>query len=1178
MSGYERDTEDKGTADRGTEDIAVDETMASGETDQAALKDSLSAPDDGKPVVPGYELQDHLGMGSYGDVWSAIQISTGHKVAVKVLKRATSSNASYLEKEVNRLASVSEHPHVITLVDANLTHSPPYMVTPYIPDSLCSHVGKPSQQISQVVEWFKQIARALLFVHGKGILHCDLKPGNILLGEEGEARIVDFGQAHLLGKEGQSLGTLWYMPPEQALIPLEEKEKALPDVLWDVYSLGATIYYLLTGRLPRATEKARDSLSREKDVVTCLNNYAEELKKTTLVPLRQLNPLVDEELAAIVEKCLSTSPQQRYRTMGEILEDLKRRENYFPLSARPRNPAYLMQLFIKRHARLLSVSGALLIVLIAILIGSFVRITQERDKAEKARAETQQRLARMEFERGLNLITEGTPGGVLWMARALKDQESSLEYRVSTESHLRDETALETMMEGDSPFISAVFSKDGKKVLTASESGAARIWDAADGRALTEPFYHNSSIFTCEFSHDNRRILTASKDRKAVIWDIRDGKALVTLPHRESVNCAAFSPDDRMALTASDDGTARIWDASTGKAIHTLSHKGKVNWAAFSPDGSRIVTSAENHRAQLWDIRTGAPLGKSMPHRLGVLMASFSPDGKMVATASKDWTVRIWDGRTGEPLSHPLLHSGIVNCAIFNSDSSLVLSTSEDLTARVWSVKTGKPLSNPLPHKGRVGSASFSPDGSRVITASDDWTSQIWDTRTGKPMGTKLLHWGPVRTALFSPDGTKVMTASADKTVKIRDLARGSAFRLSFSDEGLFSKAAPNPAGTQILLCVKGKDTALVWDIKAGRPVLPPLKHDSEVNDGSFSPDGRLMATAAEDGTVRLWDAEKGSMTGALLKHDSPVKSVIFSPDGKMILSTTKKGSLQVWKTGASEALFPPMEFNTAITMASFSPDGKKILCCLENGTACLWDSATGQPLTSSIRHKRQINFGAFTPDGKIFVTASSDGAVCLWDSATGMALRAPMEFMYPVHNVSFSRDGRQMTIACDDGSARVWEISTGKPLSPRMRHGNVVNTATFSPDMRWVVTSSWNGSRVWDSQSGSPVTPWMEQQQRTQYAVFLNDSSHILTLSEDGKTELWSISIDEDKPAGIVELEAEVQTGLYLDQGGNVTPMDASTFRSKRLELGSEKDRHDKTCKSPVKVLWSSTERKNQR
>ncbi len=1169
MPEYERETED-----RGTENIVGDETVASGDTDSEALKDSLSATDDKKPEIPGYELQEHLGAGSYGDVWSAIQASTGQKVAVKILRSATLAHASYLEKEVNRLASVSEHPHVITLVDANLTHSPPYMVTPYIPDSLCSKVGKPSQAITQVVEWFKQIARALLFVHGKGILHCDLKPGNILLGEEGEARIVDFGQAHLLGKQGQSLGTLWYMPPEQALIPPGEKEKALPDVLWDVYSLGATIYYLLTGRLPRATEKVRDSLSREKDVITCLNYYAEELKKTTLVPVRSLNPLVDVELAAIVEKCLSINPQQRYRTMGEILEDLRRRENYFPLSARPRNPHYLLQLFFKRHAKLLLVSGILLTLLIVIIIYAFLEITSEKNIAIKARIETQQRLARMEFERGLNLTTEGTPGGVLWMAKALKDQESSREYRVAAESHLRDENSLQTLIEGESPFSSAYFNKDGTKVLTTSESGIVRIWSTVTGMALTEPLYHNGAIYTGEFSHDDKMILTASGDRKAVIWDIQNGKALVTLPHKKSVNSAFFSPDDRMVITADDYGNANLWDAKTGKLLHSFLHKGRVNWASFSPDGKYVVTAAENHRAQIWDVKEGREVGKPMSHRLGILMASFSPDGKKIVTASKDWTVRIWDGKTGERQSHPLLHSGVVNSARFNDDSTMVLSTSDDMTARVWSVKTGKPLSNPLSHKGRVGFAAFSPDGNKVITASDDWTSQIWDIRTGKPTGTKMLHWGPVKTALFSPDGRKVMTASSDKTVKIRDIELGNMFRFSLNEEDLFTMATPNAQGTLIILCVKGKNKALIWDVKACKPLLTPLRHEGEVNNGSFSPDGKMIVTAGDDNTVRLWDTQNASQIRAPMMHDGPVTSALFSPDGKLILSTTKTGTLYLWNSATSELLFPSTKLASRILMSTFSPDGKKVLTCLENGTACLWDTSSGQPLTSSLRHKRQINFGAFTPDGKIVVTASSDGAVSLWNSTTGQSLAPPMEFMYPVHNVSFSNDGRWMAIACDDGSARVWETSTGKPLSPRMRHGNVVNTVSFSPDMKWVVTSSWNGSRVWDSLNGSPVTPWMEQQKRTRYAVFLKDSSHILTLSEDGRATLWSISIDDDKPAELLELEASVQTGLYLDQAGNVFPLDASAFKARRLKLEAETEEHRKICRHPVIVLWTSTER----
>ena len=267
------------------------------------------------PNIPGYDLEAVLGTGAFGQVYSGTQRSTGQTVAVKVLFTVSEG----LREEVKRLSQVADHPNIVTLVDADLDHQPPYLVTPLLSGSLADRIpGTPDQaDVDQVCVWFRELATALEYIHGRGILHCDLKPANILLGEKGFVRLTDFGQATLQDHTEARLGSFWYMPLEQA-------EGGLPQVRWDIFALGATIYALLTGRPPRATEQGRESLRSCSTMSDKLDEYRRLVRDGALTPLRELNPRVDSELAYIVEHCLDT--ESGYSNASEVLSDLERRE------------------------------------------------------------------------------------------------------------------------------------------------------------------------------------------------------------------------------------------------------------------------------------------------------------------------------------------------------------------------------------------------------------------------------------------------------------------------------------------------------------------------------------------------------------------------------------------------------------------------------------------------------------------------------------------------------------------------------------------------------------------------------------------------------------------------------------------------------------------------------------
>jgi WD40 repeat protein len=323
--------------------------------------------------------------------------------------------------------------------------------------------------------------------------------------------------------------------------------------------------------------------------------------------------------------------------------------------------------------------------------------------------------------------------------------------------------------------VSASFSFDGKRVVTASEDGTAQVWNAISGASVGAPLRHGATVVSASFSSDGKRVVTASKDGTARIWDASLSRPIgPPILLEGDVRSASWSGDGRRVLTAA--ATAQIWDATPealGQEIgQPMRHpQGIVTSASFSPDGSRVVTASDDQTARVWDAATGRQVGTSLRHDGAVLVALFSPDGERVLTGSSDHTARVWEAATGRPLAGPLRHDGPVRTAAFNPNGKWVVTGSDDKTARVWDVATGHPLCQPIPHGDPVRFVSFASRW-RVVTASGN-TVRIWEAATGLPMGEALIHGQTVNTAVFSPDNTRVLTASDDHTARVWDVLFG---------------------------------------------------------------------------------------------------------------------------------------------------------------------------------------------------------------------------------------------------------------------------------------------------------------------------------------------------------------------------------------------------------------------
>lgn len=272
--------------------------------------------------VPGYDAQRFIGSGAYGEVWAGVDKNTGRKVAIKFYAHRRGVDWALLAREVEKLRFLSADRYVVQLLDVGWEAEPPYYVMEFVEngslDDLLRQHGTFS--VPEAAEMFREIAVGLSHAHGKGVVHCDLKPANILLDQDHRPRLADFGQSRLSHEQKPALGTLFYMAPEQADL------EASPDVRWDVYALGAILYTLLVGSPPHRNDAVADEMAAAQDLADRLARYRHAIRTAPPPAEHRRVPRVDKALAEIIDRCLAVNPDDRFANVQEVLDALAARD------------------------------------------------------------------------------------------------------------------------------------------------------------------------------------------------------------------------------------------------------------------------------------------------------------------------------------------------------------------------------------------------------------------------------------------------------------------------------------------------------------------------------------------------------------------------------------------------------------------------------------------------------------------------------------------------------------------------------------------------------------------------------------------------------------------------------------------------------------------------------------
>jgi WD40 repeat protein/serine/threonine protein kinase len=1037
----------------------VDEAAVAAWAERSRAEESV-APESPleRRTVGEFELISRLGQGGMGVVYRAWQPSLGRQVALKCLLRSGDPKAeARFGREIRALGKV-EHPNLVKVftsgadgeqwfyamelvegadlgaVCARLARSTASDVSEgdwtaavsracvdqrRQEQPLCGGEGSPlaprvredlpaeradhprtsgPTHIARVVELVRQAAEAAQALHEAGVIHRDIKPGNILLSADGEhAVLMDLGLAQLadealgrLTRTRQFVGTLRYASPEQL-------GGAGLDWRADVYSLGATLWELLTLRpLFGVTEQTPSP-----DLILRIQQADPERVRT-------YNPRVPADLEAVVLKCLAKERERRYATAAELAADLGRWQRGEPVLAQPPSLGYLLGKQLRRYRVPVAAAAAVLLAAVVGVAAAFVQINAAYEHEKDAKQEAQKVLADLEarqsqLARSFSEVSdrefrEGNVRDSLnWMLRAYEVAPETDPLRHGYRQLIAGQGSFGArLLCHEAPVFAAAFSADGRLALTGSKDKTARLWEVPGGKPVAT-LRHEDFVAAVAFSPDSRLALTGSWDHTARLWDLASGSPVATLRHEGKVLAVAFSPDGRLALTGSEDQTARLWEAATGKPVATLHHEGAVNAVAFSPDGRLALTGCgdligRRGEARVWVVAVGKQVA-TLRHEDGVMEAVFSPDGRLILTGGGGKMARLWNTSSGTPVT-ALRHNGRVPAVAFSPDGRLVLTGSADKTARLWEAATGKPVAT-LRHEGGVNAVAFSPDGRLVLTGCADKTARLWEAAIGKPVAS-LPHEDWVTAVAFSPDGRLALTASLDQTARL-------------------------------------------WEVATGKPVAT-LRHEASVAAVAFSPDGRLALTGSRDLTARLWETATGNLV-ATLPHEGHVLVVGFSPDGHLALTGSADETTRLWDVATGKPA-ATLRHEGWVTAVAFSPDGRLALTGSGDQSARLWDTATGN-LVASLPHEHWVWAVAFSPDGRLALTGSGDdygrtGEARLWEAATGN-LVATLRHQEGVFAVVFSPDGRLALTGSGDlasaGEARLWEVVPPAPDNGAQLH-----------------------------------------------------------------------------------------------------------------------------------------------
>lgn len=989
--------------------------------------------------IGAYTISRLIGTGGMGVVYIAEQERPRRTVALKLIRRGLASPKLIrrFEHEAEVLGRL-HHPGIAQIFEAGTVpmdvNSPfsgqPFIAMEYVDGMpLTKYVAENNLDMRAAMELMMRVCDAVEHAHQRGVIHRDLKPGNLLVTKDGEPKVLDFGIARAMDNDigvttvqtdiGQLIGTLPYMSPEQVGSNTTEV-----DIRSDIYALGVIMYELLAGKLPH------DLKSRS------IPDAARVIREEEPARLSSISKVFRGDVDTIVLKAMEKEKHRRYQSASELAADIRRYLAGEPIAGRRDSSMYLLSKQLKRYKWAMIAAAVFIVGAAAFAVYASVQAQRQwrlaRDESLARReADAARDLARNKNE-DLRKSAYVSAIGFAQAALAAKDVERVQRVLDACPSDLRGwEWRYLRSVVDTSDRVEHTPSELFQRLAGASSSDRMVAWqpnaplnilDKRSG-AVLHALTFEGDVFAEQVvvSADGRLALVGTG--KNQFWTINLNTCERQVYKRdEGIACVASAiwPDGLRAIV-SESASGKPWrptivSLETGEVLREISEFSSV-MGAVSPDGNWIALSSGG-RLLVQDSDGLKPPLTIAAHRHGIRAIAFSHDSKRVATCANDGFVHVWNWATGATKSMKI--------------------TDNKLAALTWS-----------------------PFGRYLATAGTEGVITILDGDTLLPITPLYGHSATVDMLLWYGSPDVLVSGARDRTFRWWNLAAMPNQPAINSPAGIYAGAWYSDSSAYVIgirdgRILKHRGTDLRYEGELAR--IP-----GQITEVAISKQGTLLAATSEGGYCVTVSLPEGEELQRFKVNEGRAIDVNFDLTGAIMYVGVDPGPLGVWDPLRAVKLREFEPGPASAIRSACTPDGKIVVVGYQDGQLLAHDAETGKVLRPLVRGKGWPSQLRATSDNRQVVVVFSDGLAGTWDIATGDLIRKFEGHQNGVYSVSLNPDGTRLATGGWDNCVRVWDFETGLELLTFRPHIAEVWVSDFSPDGTCFVSGSSDASlRMW--------------------------------------------------------------------------------------------------------------------
>ena len=1136
-----------------------------------------------------FEIVEELGRGAFGVVYKARDSELNRLVAIKCPRAGFFSSRQEEQRFVReaKFAAALDHPNIVPVYEVAQDNGVPYIVSKFIDGLTISEILEYRQfEFREVAAIMAKVSRAVHHAHQHKILHRDLKNSNVLIDHDFEPFVTDFGLARnaepefTLTIDGQILGTLHYMSPEQASGVQSEVSYAS-----DIYSLGVMLYRILCKEYPfRGTQRLILYQIREED---------------PRAP-RKLNHVIPKDLETIIQKAMQKEPARRFLTAGRLADELERFVEGKPIKTRPITSTERIVRWCRRNPRVAGLASACLGLLVLATIGSVVWGVQQSymqakvskalldEEAERRRANASEvakkkQLARHFLTTGVNQMTRGDNLAALpWLISAWEIEESDPAkdeiHRLRLGTLFRHSPRLVSFQARDVRAMDAEISSDGKLAICGYQDGHLVVWNVQSGETIFSDSF-DSSISQVSFDDLNEHFVIGTQGGDVRVYSVHDPSVIFTKKMVTGIKQIDFvAGTDEIIVLPRKSNVIYLFDFEKQNQLEEFHHSGEVRWFKQIEDQNLVAyslrrgASYEWHLTE-WSIRDGTESTSELQCNEAVLSVCQNQKSRRLLICYKS-AIEIRDSKNWEKLLTKLEFDSELKLAEFlpNSDQFLTL----DLTGAFSSFEGDKRVADTTFTDIRVKSASLSHSGVRLGIGGRGKQAQIWSIESRKAISVPLPHLNMVDGVSFCSDENRVLTFGHDGFAKIWDLSTpDDQSAVSLNHQVVSMDYHPD----ENQLAVATPKMVRILELPSLQAIGDSIESPSNILDVAYFPSGQQIAVSSIDQHVRIWKLGSREMVRDLPSDVDEFypQEIQFAGNGKFLILSyfhriNQTGRIRVYRLPDYEVV---LEIEAAdgerFGFLSVSPDKQMIGIPQGGGTSQVWNLETLKPVSPKLKQHPdwRVMTCEFNEEGNQVITASQDRDAFVWVIETGEKIAGPINHRSSVWDARFGPHANTFLTTSHDGQIHVWD-QKGNEIKPRYMlstFGTISSRVPFANDKRFFFSFSnspansttdrrFSGAaQVWEFETGDSVTPLLGLAKPISKTLFI-DNQGVATAGTDGSLKFWQLEPTKMTIETARDL-AEVYSGFKIDPIFGSVPLtaEASNQRWERIENDGTED-----------------------